>query len=1557
MTRRYTGGFLSATEQVTDANTANGIFSVQDAGALTSSGSFPTGRWTPQRSLRLRRSASAYLNRTPAAASNRKTWTWSAWVKKCEPAENATLFAARTSSGATYLTFVLSSVGDFRMESNSETAYPLYKTNALFRDPAAWYHIVVALDTTQAVSTNRLKVYVNGNLQTTASYNVPAQNTDLALNSTETHLIGQQAGGNYADAYITEYNLIDGQALDPSYFGATDPETGVWVPKKPSLPVNSILYPVTGSMLSQSGLQSFTAATVVDGDLTTNAYYTDTSAAGSYLKVDLGASNTQDFNKVIMYANSGGTVQAVWDIQYSDDNSNWTTAYTGISQITGSTVTPWVSATWASVGAHRYWRLYKTNAASGGNWTTEVQFYTTDTSGYGINGFYLPFSDNTSATNLALDKSNPVYSANLRSSGTNIGTYTSNGGLAAAFDGNLNQANAASAKVVTPAAGYNTATLGKDWGSGVTKTITAVRIKAQNDGGFAGGTNVPQSFKIQGSQDNSTWTDLYTGGTSGATAELVKVTSLIQTTAYRYHRVNFNANGADNYYICELEFYEAGTGGLNNWTPNNITVSGTTSTTVSFTTVGTTSWTAPMNVSSVNYLVVAGGGGGGSGQGGGGGAGGMRTGTLSVSPGTIYTMTVGAGGTAGSAGTDGNNGSDSVFSTITSTGGGGGVAATTLNGKSGGSGGGASDTYNSSGGTGGAALPITSPVQGYAGGNGSSVGVGGGGGAGAVGGNASSYAAGAGGAGVASSISGSSVTYAGGGGGGGLTGLAQTAASGGAGGGGAGSTSTGTAGTANTGGGGGGGGSIAGGAGGSGIIILSYSTADSTYDSMVDVPGIASSSSTYDIGGTVRGNYAVQNPLYPGSSTLSNANLQSTSAGATVLQSASTFSVDSGKWYWEVTVTTIQTGNQYPFVGAYRGIPVTLTGAYRPGADTGVNGFSYRQSGPSYVDGTQIATWGSMANGDVLGFALDLTNLQVSVYKNNTLQGTITGLVAGAYTPADSEYSGSVVNYNYGQRPFKYVPPVGFKSLNTTNLPNPIIKRPSDHFDVKTYVGNGSALQVGTTQKQASTYGINKSLRLRGSATGYLSRIAGTSTSARKGTISMWVKRTTISSTNTQYLFQSSYNAAPYRDNHIGFTSANKLEVYFSYQTSVGGGWSDQIYLATNDTFVNTSNWYHIVFQWDTTQISSRERAKLYVNGTRVTSFSSATYPTLNQDLYVDTTGYTNFIGTSNGGGVFLQVSPFDGYIAEYNRIDGQSFDASTFGAFDANNNWMPKAYTGTYGNNGFYLPFNANAPDSSAVDVLVVAGGGGGGSTAGGGGGAGGFREATLAIVPSTAYTVTVGAGSPQDTAGNNSVFSTITSAGGGKGGAFLGGGTTTAANSAGGSGGGAGGRGLANNTQPGGTATVYQGNDGGGSLTSSYGGGGGGGGAGGVGSTGGYGGGGAGGSGKVSSITGSTYAGGGGGGIDNGIGSYGSAGSGGGGAGGGPGGSGTANTGGGGGGGSNPSGAAGGTGGSGIVVLKYPDTRTITIGSGLTGSTGSPSGGFKVTTITAGTGTVSFA
>lgn len=246
----------------------------------------------------------------------------------------------------------------------------------------------------------------------------------------------------------------------------------------------------------------------------------------------------------------------------------------------------------------------------------------------------------------------------------------------------------------------------------------------------------------------------------------------------------------------------------------------------------------------VDYLVVAGGGGGGYGQGAGAGAGGLRTSygsvtggggtaesSLTLSTGTAYTVTIGAGGAGGVGYTVCCNGQDSIFSNITSTGGGAGgyyVNSAQSPGNSGGSGGGG-------GGWSGVGGSAASPTQGYAGGtaapasNAGWVAGGGGGGAGAVGvdgtgsGSGANIIPGPGGAGLASSITGSSVTYAGGGGGSGINfNTSYNFAVGGTGGGGAGN---GTSGTVNTGGGGGTGSWISsgnGGAGGSGIVIIRY---------------------------------------------------------------------------------------------------------------------------------------------------------------------------------------------------------------------------------------------------------------------------------------------------------------------------------------------------------------------------------------------------------------------------------------------------------------------------------------------------------------------------------------------------------------------------------------------------------------------------------------------------------------------------------------------------------------------------------------------------------------
>ena len=212
----------------------------------------PSGGYTIARSVRLRSSASAYFSRTVGTASNRKTFTYSAWIKRGDlTIANRILIQPNVSFEAIYFDNVTNAL---RVQSITGTTYDL-RTTQLFRDPSAWYHIVVAFDTTQATSTNRIKIYVNG-LQVTAFdiSTYPTQNGDTAYNNAIAQYIG---GTQYFDGYMTEINWIDGQALTPSSFGSTNATTGVWQPAK-----YTGTYGTNGFYLNFSDNSNNTAATI-----------------------------------------------------------------------------------------------------------------------------------------------------------------------------------------------------------------------------------------------------------------------------------------------------------------------------------------------------------------------------------------------------------------------------------------------------------------------------------------------------------------------------------------------------------------------------------------------------------------------------------------------------------------------------------------------------------------------------------------------------------------------------------------------------------------------------------------------------------------------------------------------------------------------------------------------------------------------------------------------------------------------------------------------------------------------------------------------------------------------------------------------------------------------------------------------------------------------------------------------------------------------------------------------------------------------------------------------
>jgi len=190
------------------------------------------------RSLRFRSSASAYLSRTPASSSNSQKFTISFWMKYTIIGSDKAIFGTNNGGTAGFRVATLNGANsEFSVDQvngSNGLDYRLWTSMAI-RDPASWYHIVISFDTTQATASNRIKMYINGVQVTsfiTASY--PSQNLNTYVNaSTNPVNIGRQANATaYFDGYLTEFNFVDGQQLDASYFGETDLDTGVWKPKK-----------------------------------------------------------------------------------------------------------------------------------------------------------------------------------------------------------------------------------------------------------------------------------------------------------------------------------------------------------------------------------------------------------------------------------------------------------------------------------------------------------------------------------------------------------------------------------------------------------------------------------------------------------------------------------------------------------------------------------------------------------------------------------------------------------------------------------------------------------------------------------------------------------------------------------------------------------------------------------------------------------------------------------------------------------------------------------------------------------------------------------------------------------------------------------------------------------------------------------------------------------------------------------------------------------------------------------------------------------------------------
>ena len=172
--------------------------------------------------------AQTYLTRSVSTETNRKTMTFSFW---CKPSRSTSGTAERMFSiGSGTAQFWIKFENDQLDIQSSNYALHL-RTTRLFRDRSAWYHIVVAFDSTQATTSDRVKVYINGVQETSFSTNtIPAQNYNFIWNTVDTYNIGRYGSGDseYFDGSMSHIHFTDGTAYAASAFGSQDATTGEW---------------------------------------------------------------------------------------------------------------------------------------------------------------------------------------------------------------------------------------------------------------------------------------------------------------------------------------------------------------------------------------------------------------------------------------------------------------------------------------------------------------------------------------------------------------------------------------------------------------------------------------------------------------------------------------------------------------------------------------------------------------------------------------------------------------------------------------------------------------------------------------------------------------------------------------------------------------------------------------------------------------------------------------------------------------------------------------------------------------------------------------------------------------------------------------------------------------------------------------------------------------------------------------------------------------------------------------------------------------------------------
>ena len=277
--------------------------------------------------------------------SSQTTGTFSVWVKKCGQGAYQTIYNHRYNNSYEFKFMFFNDDTLYCLSQQNGTRLEL-RTNRKFRDPNAWYHIVLAVDSTQGTASNRAKLYINGVQETsfsTETYPTASQGLGLDGGASYYYNLGSRGDGSseYFDGVMSHFHFVDGSQLAPTVFGSTDSTTGEWqINTSPSYTVGT-----KGFFILKDG------NSLTDQSTNSNNF---SSYQGTLTKTEDNPSNIfATFNPVY---NSGGTVTySAGNTRFAESDNQWKTTFSTLGASSGKYYAEFkCNGSWMLVGVADY---------------------------------------------------------------------------------------------------------------------------------------------------------------------------------------------------------------------------------------------------------------------------------------------------------------------------------------------------------------------------------------------------------------------------------------------------------------------------------------------------------------------------------------------------------------------------------------------------------------------------------------------------------------------------------------------------------------------------------------------------------------------------------------------------------------------------------------------------------------------------------------------------------------------------------------------------------------------------------------------------------------------------------------------------------------------------------------------------------------------------------------------------------------------------------------------------------------------------------------------------